>query len=149
MPDFHRDRHNPSVFQTDFGKIGLQICFDIEWDQSWAHLRKMGAEIVFWPSAFAGGQMVNSKAWRHKYVVASSTRKNTSKICDITGETIAQTGIWDKNLYCAPVNLEKVFLHTWPYVQQFDAVRENMVAQFKSPPSTRKNGRLLKVFRRK
>ncbi len=114
----------PPVFQTDFGKIGIQICYDIEWDESWALLREQGAEIVFWPSAFAGGQMVNTKAWRHKYVVVSSTRKNTSKICDITGETIAQTGIWDKHYFCASVNLEKVFLHTWPYVMHFDEIRK-------------------------
>lgn len=114
----------PPVFQTDFGKIGIQICFDIEWDDGWNMLREQGAEVVFWASAFAGGNMVNTKAWRHKYVVASSTRKNTSKICDITGEVIAQTGIWDKNFYCGPVNLEKAFLHTWPYVNRFDEIRK-------------------------
>ena len=114
----------PPVFRTDFGKIGIQICFDIEWDDSWAMLRDQGAEIVFWPSAFGGGQMVNTKAWRHKYIVASSTRKNTAKICDITGETIVKTGIWDKNIFCAPVNLEKVFLHTWPYVRHFNEIRK-------------------------
>jgi beta-ureidopropionase len=114
----------PPVFQTDFGKIGIQICFDIEWDDSWTMLREQGAEIVFWSSAFAGGNMVNTKAWRHKYVVASSTRKNTSKICDITGETVTETGIWDKNFYCAPVNLEKAFLHTWPYVNSFGEIRK-------------------------
>ena len=117
----------PPVFRTDFGKIGIQICFDIEWDDSWAMLREQGAEIVFWPSAFAGGQKVNTKAWQHKYLVVSSTRKNTSKVCDITGETIAQTGIWDRNSFCAPVNLEKVFLHTWPFVKQFDEIRKKYV----------------------
>ncbi|VAW17992.1 hypothetical protein MNBD_BACTEROID01-2114 [hydrothermal vent metagenome] len=115
---------NPPVFQTDFGNIGIQICFDIEWDDGWKKLREQGAEIAFWPSAFAGGEMVNTKAWQHKYVVVSSTRKNTSKICDITGETITQTGIWDKNFFCAPVNLEKAFLHTWPYVEHFDEIRK-------------------------
>lgn len=113
----------PPVFQTDFGKIGVQICFDILWDDGWSKLRQQGAEIVFWPSAFAGGQMVNTKAWQHKYVVVSSTQKNTSKICDITGEVVAQTGIWDKNFFCASVNLEKAFLHTWPYVKHFDEIR--------------------------
>lgn len=114
----------PAVFQTDFGKIGIQICYDILWDDGWAKLRKQGAEIVFWPSAFAGGQMINTKAWQHKYLVATSTRKNTSKLCDITGEVVVQTGIWDKNYYCAPVNLEKVFLHTWPNNRHFKAIRK-------------------------
>ena len=111
------------VFKTDFGVIGFQICFDIEWDDGWKSLRKQGAEIVFWPSAFAGGQAVNAKAWQNKYVVVSSTRKDTTKICDITGETVAQTGSFERNLIVAPVNLEKEFLHTWPFIRHFDDIR--------------------------
>jgi len=114
----------PPVFKTDFGTVGIQICFDMEWNDGWKALRQQGAEIVFWPSAFAGGQAVNAKAWLNKFVVVSSTRKDTSKICDITCEVVAQTGIWDRNLICAPVNLEKVFLHTWPYVRRFDEIKE-------------------------
>ena len=115
---------DPPVFQTDFGKIGIQICFDMLWDDGWKKLKEQGAEIVFWPSAYAGGVMVNTKARQHKYIVATSTRKNTAKISDYTGEVIAETGIWDKNFYCAPVNMERALLHTWPFVNHFDKIRE-------------------------
>ncbi len=115
---------DPPVFKTDCGIVGVQICFDIMWDDGWTALEKKGAEIVFWPSAYAGGIPVNTKAWQHRYIVVSSTRKNTSKICDITGQVITQTGIWDKNYFCAPVNLEKAFLHTWPFVNRFDEIRK-------------------------
>ncbi len=115
---------DPPVFQTDFGKIGIQICFDMLWDDGWTKLREQGAEIVFWPSAYAGGSKVNTRASQQRYIIATSTRKNTSKLCDITGEVITQTGIWDKNYYCAPVNLEKAFLHTWPYVRRFGEIRK-------------------------
>jgi len=66
--------------------------------------------------------MINTKAWQHKYVVVSSTNKHTSKICDINGEEIAKTGIWNANLCCASVNLEKAFLHLWPYVNRFPEI---------------------------
>jgi predicted amidohydrolase len=112
------------VIKTEFGNIGIQICFDIEWSDGWSMLRKQGAEIIFWPSAFAGGKKVNTKAWQNKCVVASATNKNTAKLCDISGEVIAQTGIWNQNLYCAPVNLEKVFLHTWPAVNRFREIQK-------------------------
>ncbi|MGD9329534.1 MAG: carbon-nitrogen hydrolase family protein, partial [Cyclobacteriaceae bacterium] len=42
----------PPVFETDFGKIGMQICFDANWFESWAHLKDDGAEIIFFPSQF-------------------------------------------------------------------------------------------------
>ncbi len=111
----------PPVFKADFGIIGTQICFDIEWFDGWQKLRKAGAEIVFWPSAFAGGSMVNTKAWENKYCVVSSTRKGTTKICDISGEALAWTGNF-ANWVCAPVNLEKVLLHTWPYCERFNDI---------------------------
>jgi beta-ureidopropionase len=82
------------VIQTDFGKIGIQICYDINWDDGWTMLKKQGAEIVFWPSAYGAGRMINAKAWQYKYVVASSTQTNDSKICDISGEELARTGFW-------------------------------------------------------
>ena len=114
---------DPPVFKADFGTFGIQTCFDIEYDDGWKGLRKKGAEIVFWDSAFAGGTAVNAMAWRNKYVVVSSTRKDTTKICDITGEEIASTGRWNRRWACAPVNLEKVFLHSWPYFQRFNEIK--------------------------
>ncbi|HID76525.1 MAG TPA: carbon-nitrogen hydrolase family protein [Planctomycetaceae bacterium] len=113
---------DPPVFRTDFGVVGAQICFDIEWHDGWQRLAQAGAEIVFWPSAFAGGSMVNTKAWENHYAVVSSTRKDTTKICDVTGEEVARSGRWDKWV-CAPLNLEKAFLHTWPYCNRFADIR--------------------------
>jgi predicted amidohydrolase len=111
----------PSVFTTDFGRVGAQICFDIQWDDGWQALQKAGAEIVFWPSAFAGGQMINARAWNHRYCVVSSTNKDVSKICDVTGDEVAATSRWH-HWASATINLEKAFLHTWPYVNRFDDV---------------------------
>jgi beta-ureidopropionase len=68
--------------------------------------------------------MINVKACMHKYVVVSSTTKMTSKICDLTGEVVAQTGFWDPNYLCAPVNLERAFLHLWPYYKKFDEIQK-------------------------
>lgn len=112
------------VIQTEFGPIGIQICFDIEWDDGWQMLRKQGARIIFWPSAFSGGKCVTTKAWEHKCVVASATAKNTARLCDISGEVITQTGIWNPNLLCGAVNLEKAFLLTWPAVQRFADIQK-------------------------
>ncbi len=107
------------IIGTDAEVIGIQICFDINWTDGWNMLREQGAKIIFWPSAYGGGITVNTKAWQQRCIVASSTHKGTSKLCDISGETVAQTGQWNQNLYCGPVNMEKVFLATWPYVNRF------------------------------
>lgn len=114
----------PQVFKTDFGTIGIQICFDIEWPEAWRTLAKKGAEIVFWPSAFAAGKKLNTKAWEHQYYMVSSTLKNSTRIVDITGADIAVSGNWSTWGVCAPVNLEKAFLASWPYVTKFPAIQQ-------------------------
>ena len=108
----------PPVFQTDFGVVAAQICYDINWIESWQKLKQAGAEIVFWPSAFPGGKMVNTRAWENRFCVVSSTRKQTSKICDITGDEVARTDYWN-HWVCAPVNLEKAVVNIWPGVREF------------------------------
>jgi len=113
---------NPPVFKTDFGTIGIQICYDVNWNDGWHALRQQGAEIVFWPSAYPGGRKINAKAFQNKNVVVTSTR-GLSKICDITGDVIAQTNDFDKNLICAPVNLDKAIFNSWPNDKYFNEIR--------------------------
>lgn len=105
---------DPPVFQTDFGLIGIQTCYDIEWEDGWKKLSKKGAEIVFWPSAFSGGKKVNAKAWENQYYVVSSTQKGTSKIVDLLGDDIVTSGLYNSWGVCARVNLEKAFIHSYP-----------------------------------
>jgi beta-ureidopropionase len=112
------------VFETPFGKIGVQICFDVEWPDGWRQLGEKGADIVFWPSAFGGGKMLNTYAWQNHYHVVTSTWKGTTKICDITGAEIAGSGEYNTWGACAPVNLEKAFLHSWPYNVRFSDIEK-------------------------
>ena len=39
------------VFDTDFGKVGIQICFDIIATESFHQLALNGAEIILYPHA--------------------------------------------------------------------------------------------------
>ena len=112
----------PPVFKTDFGTIGMQICFDANWYDGWRYLRKAGAEIVFWSSAYPGGKLIDSLARLNKYYIVTSTRSNPTRVVDVTGDTLA-TCTRFKNWVCAPINLEKVSVYIWPYVQKFGALR--------------------------
>ena len=38
------------VFTCDFGKVGVQICYDMFFDDGWAALARKGAELVIWPT---------------------------------------------------------------------------------------------------
>ena len=113
---------DPPVFELDFGRIGIQTCYDINWHDNWRRLREKGAEIVFWPSAFAGGKMLNGLAWIHKFYVVSSTRIHDSKIVDVLGDDIASTGRFDSWI-CTPLNLDVAVVQTHQNIKKLDAVQ--------------------------
>ena len=99
------------VFETDFGCIGMQICFDINWDESWAELKRKGAEIVFWPSAYDGGKHLSIHAWNHHYYVVSAVKSRYARIIDIMGEVLAATGQRDPIVACT-IDLDVGLFHT-------------------------------------
>ena len=102
----------PPVFDTDFGKIGMQICFDVNWFESWDYMKEDGAEIVFFPSAFPGGKMLNFHAWKNNYYVVSSTADD-ARIIDITGIDI-ESSSFQIGYTWASLNLEKEYVPTFP-----------------------------------
>lgn len=112
------------VIQTEFGPIGIQICYDLNWEDSWKMLRDQGAKIIFWPSQFDGGQHLNIKALLNRCIVVSSTTQSLSKMCDIDGSTIARTGSFDPNFFCGRVNMEKIFLQTSDFHKQTTEIRK-------------------------
>jgi beta-ureidopropionase len=59
------------VFDTDFGRIAILICFDANFDELWQEAEHRGAEIVFWPSAYGGGLPLNGYAMIHNYDVVA------------------------------------------------------------------------------
>jgi predicted amidohydrolase len=83
---------DPPVFQTDFGKIGIQICFDVNWHAQWRRLKEKGANIIFFASAYPAARQLKTLAWLNQCFIVSSTQSRKSSIYDITGEIIETTG---------------------------------------------------------
>lgn len=115
------------VFKTDFGVIGVQICFDIEFPEGWNLLSRKGAEMVFFPSAFSAGKRIAAKALDNQYCVVSSSRTDCSRICDVSGEVACSGGYANQWGVLGHVNLERQILHTnsaGTVAKQFPKIRE-------------------------
>ena len=78
------------VFACDFGKLGVQICWDIQFDDGWQALANAGAEIVAWPSASPAKALPAARAGRHRYYIVSSTWRDNATIFEPTGLVAAQ-----------------------------------------------------------
>jgi beta-ureidopropionase len=83
----------PPVFRTDFGTIGILICFDVNWRDEWQRLKQHGAKIIFWPSAYPAARQIPALALSNEIYIVSSTMAGPSSIYDITGEVLASTGV--------------------------------------------------------
>jgi predicted amidohydrolase len=79
------------VFRCDFGKLGIQICMDIYFDEGWETLARKGAEIVAFPSQMASTIRPRRFALQNGYFIVSSTWADNASLFDPTGDLIAQT----------------------------------------------------------
>jgi len=76
------------VFACDFGRVGIQICFDMAFDDGWRELARKGAELVVWPSQWPGLVHPARRALEHGCYVLSSTWRNNASLTDPTGHAI-------------------------------------------------------------
>jgi len=100
----------PPVFDLDFGRIGIQICFDAGFPENWQSLARQSAQAVFFPSAYDGGFPLQAYACLHHYYVITSVRTARSRIIDPCGRVVAQT---DErvNFVVRDINLDFVVAH--------------------------------------
>ena len=77
------------VHSADFGKIGMAICFDVNWTPLWDRMANQGAELVVWPSAYSAGRSLQAQAVQHNYYVISATQVPDCLIYDIDGELLS------------------------------------------------------------
>jgi predicted amidohydrolase len=78
------------VFQCDFGRLGVQICWDIQFGDGWDSLADRGAEIVAWPTASPATVLPAARAAAHRYYVVSSTWRDNATVYEPTGMIAAQ-----------------------------------------------------------
>ncbi|MGO8815708.1 MAG: carbon-nitrogen hydrolase family protein [Terriglobia bacterium] len=81
---------NEPVFQCDFGKLGIQICYDMDFDDGWTELAREGAELVAWPTQSPQTSQPAARARRNHYYIVSSTWRNNASVFEPTGKIVAQ-----------------------------------------------------------
>ncbi len=99
------------VFQTDFGKVGLAICFDVNFPEVWQQLADEGAELVVWPSAYSAGTSLQAHALNHHFYIVTSTLTRDCLVYDITGEELLYEKNLDLNVSRITLDLDRGIYH--------------------------------------
>jgi predicted amidohydrolase len=110
------------VFELPFGKIGLNICYDISFPEAARVLKLKGAELIAlitnWPeAAWRSPEFVaNTRALENHVYFAATDRVGTergwkfigrSKIVDCNGDTLAEAGAEDVELLIATIEFQQ------------------------------------------
>jgi hypothetical protein len=94
------------VHQADFGRVGLAICFDVNWSSIWEQLSNQGAELVIWTSAYSAGRSLQARAISYNYYVVSATWIPDCLVYDIDGQQL----VHDTNNHGDGTNVTRVTL---------------------------------------
>jgi predicted amidohydrolase/dienelactone hydrolase len=80
-----------NVLDLDFGRVGVQICYDIEYPEGWRRLAEKGAEPVLYPTQSPQLTRPGVYAATHEYWVVSATFRNNASFFEPgTGLVAAQ-----------------------------------------------------------
>ncbi len=77
------------VFQTDFGKVGMMICWDSEFPEPARALALQGAEIILMPIWDWSAPLVLARAMENQVFIVTSSYGDPSVILDPEGEQVA------------------------------------------------------------
>jgi len=115
--------HKAPTFQLDFGKIGVAICFDINWPELWQNYAEKGVDFIAWLSAYEGGFPLQAYAWQYKTPIITSVWPYHGRVIDITGEILTETSRWDR-MTVYDLNLDRGLFHTDGQMEKIQAIRE-------------------------
>jgi len=104
----HCSTEGVKAFQTDFGRISILTCFDLNYPELWQRCDDLDADIVFWPSAYGGGSPLNAYAILYHYYLVPVGAGN---IMDITGRPVEPVEKPLAKQFIATLDLDRSFAH--------------------------------------
>jgi len=120
------------VFETDFGRIGMMICWDVAFPETARRLARQGAEIIFLPIWGGNVTLTRARAIENQVYLVSSSYDMTTAVFDQEGEVMKEA-TKDEPVIVVEVDLNKQKL--WPGLGDF----KNRITSEMPPQKTIRN----------
>ncbi len=101
------------VFDTDFGRIGMMICWDLEFPEVARQLTVQGAEVIFMPIWGGNLTLASARSIENQVWLVSSSYNMKSGVFDLEGKLIAEA---DEQDPVAVVQLDLNQHLYWPWL---------------------------------
>ena len=101
------------VFDTEFGRIGMMICWDLQFPEVARKLAMQGAEVIFMPIWGGNLTLARARAIENQVYLVSSSYDMTTGVIDHKGELISEANSHN------PITVVKVDLNKhqyWPWL---------------------------------
>jgi hypothetical protein len=99
------------VFETDFGRLGLATCFDMNFPEVWKKLAEQGAELVAWTSEVSGGLSLQAQAIANHFYIVTADKTCDCSVFDITGQRILNEKTPGLNVSHFTLDLDRGIYH--------------------------------------
>ena len=99
------------VYETNFGSVGMAICFDANFPDVWQRLAEPGAELVVWGSAYSAGTTLQAHAPNYNHYIVTSTQTSNCVIYDISGQEMYYAKSDDVNVCHLVLDLDRAIFH--------------------------------------
>jgi predicted amidohydrolase len=100
------------VFETDFGKVGLMICWDVQFPEPCRALALKGAEVILLPIWGGSEVLARARAIENHLFLISSSYDMKSFIVDPTGQVLAEASK-ENPLAAAELQLDRKIFQPW------------------------------------
>jgi hypothetical protein len=114
----------PLVAQTDFGRVGFAICFDLNFREVAEGNRAGGAELVLFPSMYAGGLQLSIWAHDFGFFIASATPRDGGRFVDPLGRLLAHGDVQYDPILTRRLNLDYRVIQLGPNAHRMPRVKE-------------------------
>ncbi|TXT35516.1 MAG: amidohydrolase [Planctomycetota bacterium] len=123
--------HEVPVADCDGVRVGATVCFDLNFDHVAVELERQKAQLIFWPSMYWGGALLQHWAMRYGFVMAAAYGAE-SCIVDMNGRYLAKIGndtLKVRQGYLPPwaiadINVNRELFHLDDNQKHFVAMRE-------------------------
>lgn len=100
------------IFETDFGKLGLMICWDVQFPEPWRALGLQGAELVLIPIWGGSETLLQARAIENHAFVVSAGYGIKSCVVAPDGKILAEANK-DAPVVTAALNLDAKIYQPW------------------------------------
>jgi predicted amidohydrolase len=110
----------PMVFDTDLGRFGTVICFDLNFHEIMEGTADAGAEVIFFCSAYRGGLQLSIWAYLTGVYIVSAVLAELGQIVDLSGQVLAESTY--ESVITRRINLDRKLMHMDYNWDKMDAI---------------------------